>query len=188
MTIEDFFKHLGFSIKFGVTSSGMEYKIPIEISYRSRYNDQNDTYKFRLFFTYSQTNCGLLYFDGLDYIINGVYTFDYLMPKKYYPKFKTLSTEDLKELGFLYTKYMLYNAWKKVSTSKRLVFIHTGFKDSNSNFDKDTYTNFLKLVDSHYESPVNINSGRTQLHGVVKIHNLQNIEVPDKFITHFKDE
>ena len=112
----------------------------------------------------------------------------HVISKKYYSKLKTLSTEDLEELGFLYTKYMLYNAWKKVSTTKKLVFIHTGHKDSNNNYGKSTYSNFLKLVDSYYESPINYNSGRTQLHGVLRIYKFANIEIPEKFVNHFKDE
>lgn len=188
MSIQDFFKLIGLDISFNSKEATGCYNIEIIINHTSRNCSKHEPYKTNVYYTSSNSNCGLLYFDGFNNIACGKDNVDYFLDSKVAVKWRALSNEDKNELGLLYTKYIIYQSWKKVNTSKKLVFIHTGFKDSYSNFDKDTYTNFLKLVDSHYESPINTNSGRTQLHGVVDIHNLQNIEVPDKFITHFKDE
>ena len=188
MSIQDFFKLIGLDISFNSKEATGCYNIEIIINHTSRNWSKHEPYKTNVYYTSSNSNCGLLYFDGFNNIACGKDNVDYFLDSKVAVKWRALSNEDKNELGLLYTKYIIYQSWKNLNISKSLVFMHTGYKSNNGSFSKEICIPFMDIVDAYFESPINTNSGRTQLHGVVDIHNLQNIEVPDKFITHFKDE
>ncbi len=191
MSIQDFFKLIGLDINTSLRSAAGYSMIDIVINYFSRAYGRNEVYKSNVYFTSSISNCGLLYFDGFNDIACGLSIVGYLLDKKAIVKWGKLSSEDKKELGLLYTKYVIYQSWKSAGINKNLIFMHTGYKSNNGSFSKEICIPFMDIVDAYFESPVNKNSNYTQLHGTIDVRKLAYLDdnpVPDKFVKHFTSE